>query len=569
MSVPTTSADMTWSGAAAPVIVDAAGESSAARPPSRAYEEVLRKWADVLGTKHVLHDPTTLDRYSRSTLPTSTRPRAVLRPASTQQVRELVVIANTHRVPLYPISRGKNWGYGDACAVTDGQVIVDLSRMNRIVEVNPTLAYAVIEPGVTQQQLYDYLREHDYPLWLDATGAGPDSSIVGNTLERGFGHTPYGNRFQHMAGMEVVLADGTVLNTGFGSYENAQAARVFPAGIGPWLDGLFTQSNLGIVTQMGVWLLPAPPVCQAFAFKVRHERDIEAVVEALRPLRLMDVVRSAVHIANDLRVISARRRYPWELTGGATPLPDDVRRRLQKEAGIGAWNAMGGLYGTRETVAAARKVVRRSLRHLAHVHFFGERKMEFGLRAANLLSRIGLARHFLETIESANSIFQLLRGIPSSEPLKGISWRTKASADGTAADPSDCGVLWLSPVLPMTGSATREILDLVEPIFREFQFEPLITLASVTARALVCVLSVCYDKEDRRDAAQATACYESLFEAVMNHGYVPYRSGIQSMRKLSRRSSVFWDVTRQIKLALDAQQTLAPGRYQPDEEPLL
>jgi len=55
----------------------------------------------------------------------------------------------------------------------------------------------------------------------------------------------------------------------------------------------------------------------------------------------------------------------------------------------------------------------------------------------------------------------------------------------------------------------------------------------------------------------------------MNHGYVPYRSGIQSMRKLSRRSSVFWDVTRQIKLALDAQQTLAPGRYQPDEEPLL
>jgi 4-cresol dehydrogenase (hydroxylating) len=67
--------------------------------------------------------------------------------------------------------------------------------MNRIIEVDDELAYAVIEPGVTQGQLAAHLAQRDVRLWVDCTGAGPDTSIVGNVLERGFGHSPYGNRF--------------------------------------------------------------------------------------------------------------------------------------------------------------------------------------------------------------------------------------------------------------------------------------------------------------------------------------------------------------------------------------
>lgn len=74
-------------------------------------------------------------------------------------------------------------------------MIVDLSGMNQIVQIDTTLAYAVIEPGVTQGQLSTYLCEHNIPLWMDCTGAGPNTSLVGNIVERGFGHSPYGNRF--------------------------------------------------------------------------------------------------------------------------------------------------------------------------------------------------------------------------------------------------------------------------------------------------------------------------------------------------------------------------------------
>jgi len=533
--------------------------------PTTEFFWALATWEKLLGPSHVLCDESTLDEYSKTTLPHGTRPRAVLRPGSTAEVSRLVAVADEHRVPLYPISRGKNWGYGDRCAVTDGQVIVDLSRMNRIVEVNPELGYAVVEPGVTQGQLYQHLRENSIPLWLDGTGAGPDASIVGNTLERGFGHSPYGNRFEHICGMEVVLADGRLLRTGFGAYENARAARVFPAGIGPWLDGLFTQSNLGIVVRMGIWLMPAPAVCQGFALKVRGEDQIAGIVEALRPLRLMGVVRSTVHIANDLRVISARRRYPWELTGGATPLPDYVRRRLRKEAGLGAWNVMGGLYGTRETVAAARKTVRRAFRGVARVHFFGPRKLKWGLKAAKFAARLGIGQQMVETLHNVESAYELLRGEPVSEHLEGVFWRSRRRPDDHAPNPTDAGVYWLSPVLPMTASHCREVLDLVEPIFREHRFEPLVTMTSVTDRALVCVLSVCYDKEDPEDTARAAACYEALFDAVTRRGYLPYRSGIQSMGKLGRGSETYWEIVGRLKAALDPRAIFAPGRYQPTQ----
>ena len=77
-----------------------------------------------------------------------------------------------------------------------------------------------------------------YAAWMDATGAGPDCSIIGNTLERGFGHTPYGDHFAHVCALEVVLADGSVLSTGLSCFDQATAAPVYRWGVGPVLDGM-------------------------------------------------------------------------------------------------------------------------------------------------------------------------------------------------------------------------------------------------------------------------------------------------------------------------------------------
>ena len=112
-----------------------------------AFEEFQKE----LGPSNAARDDETIARYARTTQAQAPAPSCILYPETTEQVQALTRIASQHDVVLYPISCGKNWGYCDACAPTADSAIVDLGRMNRILEVNTDLAYCVIEPGVTQQ----------------------------------------------------------------------------------------------------------------------------------------------------------------------------------------------------------------------------------------------------------------------------------------------------------------------------------------------------------------------------------------------------------------------------------
>lgn len=537
--------------------------------PQPQLQTALARWRGVLGAQRAVDDAAALAPYSCSTASWSTRPLALLRPHSTEEVAQLVTIAAEHRIPLYPLSTGRNWGYGDACAVSDGQVIVDLSGMNRILEVNATLAYVVIEPGVTQQQLSQYLLEHELPLWMDCTGAGPDTSLMGNILERGFGHSPYGNRFQNVCGMQVVLADGAVLETGFGHFPQAANSRVFPYGLGPCLDGMFTQSNLGIVTSVGLWLMPQTESINHFLCMVERHEDIGPVVDALRPLRLDGTLRSIVHIGNDLRVISGGRTYPRERTGGVAPLPEALRRELRDEAGVGAWTVSGALYGSRPQVALARRAVRAALRRTAaRPQFLDERKLALGGWAARLLHRFDAGRRLAAKVALGRSLFDMNRGIPNGRFLAGAYWRRR---DGlppgfpAGANPAldNCGMLWVSPVIPMRGEALLRLHALVEPIFRLHGFDLFVTFSMINERSLGAVFSIAYDKDDAEEVARAKMCYRQLFDAVMAAGCIPYRVGLQSMADLDSGGDAYWHTVRRIKQALDPHGIIAPGRYQP------
>ena len=121
------------------------------------------------------------------------------------------------------------------CSCGDSSVLLDLGRLNQIVDFSEELAYVTVEPGVTQGQLHEFLQARKSTLWLDATGAGPDCSLIGNVMERGFGHTPYGDHFAQVCGFEVVLPTGEMAQTGFARFPNSQAAAVYKWGVGlPW-----------------------------------------------------------------------------------------------------------------------------------------------------------------------------------------------------------------------------------------------------------------------------------------------------------------------------------------------
>ncbi|GJQ58060.1 MAG: FAD-binding oxidoreductase [Candidatus Scalindua sp. AMX11] len=528
-------------------------------------EQAIAAWIKAIGEEHVLFDDQIISLYSRNTLPKGTSPAAIVKPGSVDDVSSILKIAERQRIRVYPFSCGKNWGYGDACAVESGQVLIDLGRMNRILEVNTTLAYAVIEPGVTQQQLYEYLQKNQFPLWLDCTGAGPDASIVGNALERGFGHTPYGDHFLTSCGMEVVLADGRVLSTGFGHYRNSQSANVYKWGIGPYLDGLFTQSNLGVVTKLGIWLLPEPECFNAFFFTVSEEKDIHSVIEVLRPLKMQGILNSLVHVGNDLRIISSFYRYPWEETKGVVPLPDSIRKSFRKRSNFGAWNVSGGIFGTKKQVAYCRKRIKRATGNVARIQFIGNKKLSLSKKIVKIFNYTGKANGLAKMLRSLEELIKLMKGVPTRAFLFGTLWRAKKILNADSLDPleNNVGLMWLSPILPMTGTAALDLMEIVNPIFFQYKFEPLVTISLITERAMVAVISISFDKENSVETEKASQCYDTLFYALMNAGYNPYRTGIQSMNKLAYGSNIFWDVVNDIKIALDPHQIISKGRYQP------
>ena len=532
---------------------------------------LLTALRDIVGVDHVRDDGATLERYARSTAARSTHPLAVVTPDTHAQVVELVGVAARFDITLYPLSTGKNWGYGDACAVGHGQVIIDLSRMNRIISVDAELAYAVIEPGVTQQQLSDYLRDNNFALWMDSTGAGPDTSLMGNILERGFGHSPYGNRLQHVSGMQIVLASGEVLHTGFGHYPGARSTHIFPYGVGPFLDGIFTQSNFGIVTQIGLWLMPKTACLNHFLCSVDQHEHIGPVVDALRPLRLDGTLRSILHIGNDLRVISGGKVFPHALAGKHSSLSDDVRAGLRADAGIGAWVVSGALYGSADQVAAARKAVRRALKGTAaKPSFLDERKLRLGAMLARVLGQSRAGQRIRAQVALGEALFAMNRGVPNGRFLAGAYWRRKGGLPAQfpqGANPAfdHCGMLWVSPILPMRGRDLPALHALAEPVFRRHGFDLFVTFSMINERALGGVITVAYDKQDAAETARARQCYGELFEQVMEAGYIPYRVGNQSMADLDPHGDVYWKTVARIKAALDPDGVIAPGRYEPSK----
>lgn len=193
----------------------------------------------------------------------------------------------------------------------DGSIIVDLHRMNKVVEVNDKFAYGVVEPGVTFEGMYKYCVDNKKKVWPSTASVGW-GSITGNvslsipirssrskanryaqTLDRGMGFTPTGMHHENIAGLEVVLANGDVVRTGQFACSNSGSAHLTHMSFGPSIDGLFLQSNLGIVTKLGIWMTPQPQGYVSCSFDMPEFDDIETIIDAfghstLNPLLFID-----------------------------------------------------------------------------------------------------------------------------------------------------------------------------------------------------------------------------------------------------------------------------------------
>jgi 4-cresol dehydrogenase (hydroxylating) len=534
---------------------------------ARMEEAALQQWRAVVGDDHVIVTASNLREAETATFPINHRIPAIVQPGTRDELQDCMRIANRCGVPVYPISSGKNWGYGSRAPACDGCVLLDLGRMSQIVDFSEELGYVTVEPGVTQGQLFAFLQARGSRLWMDSTGASPHCSLIGNTMERGFGHTPYGDHFGNACGLEVVLPSGEMVETGLARFPSASAGPLYKWGVGPSVDGLFSQSNLGIVTRMTIWLMPAPEYFQAYYFRCESAAALEQVIDALRPLRMNGTIRSASHIANDYKVISGLQQYPWHETGGHTPLCGKPLENLRRTLKIGAWSGSGALYGTRAQVKESRRLLRRALAGKATgLQFLDDRKLELVSKFAGIYDKIS-GWNLTRFLALLRPVYGLMKGIPTDQPLASTYWRKRTPPPTDMhPDRDGCGLIWCSPIAPNNGHHAGRVTALASELMLRHGFEPIISLTVLTDRTLSCIISIAYDRHVPGEDDRAMKCYRELLNCLAQHGYYSYRLSVAAMSAANEEGE-YTTMLRTIKDTLDPNGILAPGRYVTDRAP--
>ena len=401
---------------------------------------------------------------------------AVARPANVESLQSVLRLAAAEELRIWstPNAAGNGARLGEAGV---SGLVVDLRRMNRILEVDTRSACALIEPGVSYRQLHAHLAKNNIPLWIDCD-RDPGHSIAGSICSRQFGFTPYADHLQMQCGMEVVLADGEIVRTGMGALPGNNTWQLFKYNFGPYLDGLFTQSGLALVTKIGLWIMPAPPRYQPFMATLPDQAALEQAIEVLRPLKIGGLIGNTVVIAGaELDAAESGPREDFQ-SGGAL----DPAKLMQAR---GAWNLYGALYGAPENVELSWQIVQESLRAIAGatVHTSGEREQDRAWRIRQ----------------------ELMRGQPPAQPLALASWGGP-----------DC--MRLTAATPMEGQHASRMGQIAARVLAAHKLDNLHEFA-LTWRTLLMRITLPYDRGDPQSFRNALSAAESLLKELAGAGY--------------------------------------------------
>jgi 4-cresol dehydrogenase (hydroxylating) len=500
-----------------------------------------------------------------------TAPIEVCRPQTHQDVVDLIQQARRDGVPLYPVSTGLNWGYGSTSTVASGCRLVDLRNMRRLRNAdghgalsldNPV---ALIEPGLTQGELYDHLVQRGLPLTFNVTGSSRDTSLLGNSLDRGVGY--FGPRREDLFGLEIALGNGKTIQTGFRRLgEDSPLAHCHPYGLGPMLDGLFFQGNFGIVTSACFRLSPRRPKEVAVSLALRDNRKLGEFINQLVQLKREGLMGSVTHIAN-------KARSQASLLYGMTSYLEE-HCRLSPSAALkeataaveivapNEWTSLAAVTGNTAQVSAALKEVKARMQPLARTMVITDELLSFGFKACNALRAISKFRANAAAINAVRPLHGLALGVPTDAAIDNLMWKFGHGGEpARLLDHTNCGLLFICPALPSDGAMIVRLMDELRAIADQHLHTLYTTINVETPTSLVAVINLLFDRGNAEEVERAHTCARALLAHIRARHLEIYRARADLMADITSEDSDYWQTVRRLKQDLDPDNIIAPGRY--------
>lgn len=453
------------------------------------------------------------------------QPGFVVQPSSVEEVQACLRLAKDLGVHLWTSSMGRNFGYGGSAPVFNGGIVLNLRRLNRVLDIDAIQCCALLEPGVTFHALYKELRRRDAPLMMSVPDLGW-GSVIGNALDHGYGYNIHGDHASALCGLEVVLADGTVVRTGQGAIASSPLWSRHKRGFGPAMDDLFKQSGFGVVTKAGLWLSPRPEIIVTGTIRCDRDADIVPLIEVLRDLLLQGVLQGVPMIVG-----TPSAEHDREGNGRFT------MANLRKVLRPGRWNARIGLYGHESIVNARRRILEDALA---------------AIPSAQIELRTYPGDVGPEDVEPRDLI---AAGIPNQVLLERLH-----DVFGKSVGHMD-----FSPVLPATGDAALMAEALVGRTLRKHDLIGPFGLL-LTGRSMVSASMFLFDSADREQVLRCRNAVRELYdEAATAWGCTAYRAHVSLVdhvaSKLDFNDHAMAKLQGAIKHALDPSGILSPGNH--------
>jgi glycolate oxidase len=488
--------------------------------PSRheKHNEILKELIKIVGEKFVSDDMATL--YVYGAVPTEHDfylPEMVVLPKTTEELSESIKIANKYKVPIQVVVSANNTGA--VHHLLTGGILIDLRRMNRILEVNEDSMYTLIEPGVTWADLWRYLKDNHPDLRFSPIFSPPFASVMGNVILDGHNKYGliYGSPYNHAISAEVVLPTGEIVYLGSRALTKYWGVRN-PV---PDLFGLFLggwHGATGVVTKMAYRLCLKPKLEEEVIVEFNNARDAFNFARRLARSRVVDVIH----------MMDWRFLIIYMMKAAKVP-PEKPPDMLELAADV-VYSSVEGedeeiKYKKKFTESLAQKYNAKSVKPLE----------EYGPEMYRVVSIPGQA------CMNPNGLGICFTGAGKGS---GFSW---------------VGGLGEDRFFEELYKGTVKIFDKYDKIFLQNFFQEKLWGHIGCFREIVS-----FDVCDPEQVEQVRKAHEEEVRLLLDHGYLPYKPPKFATDIIINEymDKGFYQLMKKIREALDPNHIMAPGRWE-------